>query len=59
MLEATMRRRNRIDRWTDVLIVGVSLLVIGVSLATAYVHWREAHRNTAVKRINHPPGNQQ
>ena len=47
-----MRKRNtRADFWTDIIIVGGVVAVLSVASTSAFFHWLDTHRSSAVERI--------
>jgi len=41
----------RTDLWTDIIIFVGAIVLLTVSLTSAYFHWRDTHDSAAVQRL--------
>jgi hypothetical protein len=46
-------KRTWADFWTDALLVGGVVIVLSVSSTSAFFHWLDTQKNTAVERVIH------
>jgi hypothetical protein len=45
------RKSTRADFWTDIIIVGGVVAALSVASTSAFFHWLDTHRSSAVERI--------
>jgi|GEM_PF-6091551 hypothetical protein len=44
-------KQSRTDFWTDIIIFVGAIVLLTVSLTSAYFHWRETHDSAAVQQL--------
>ena len=54
-----MRKRTKADLWVDIIIIGGVVAVLGVASTSAFFHWLDTHRSSAVERVSKVYGNNQ